>query len=72
MMNVVPLLTSVGGEDDRSAWGIRTDCVAVARVQGMTETCMQWAINEAVAYPGWGVEYKMIDGAVEALIMSDH
>jgi len=72
MVNVVPFLTSVGGEEDMSAWAIRTDCVAAARVHSMTETCMQWAINEAVAHPGWGAEYKMIDGAIEALMVSGH
>lgn len=69
---MVPLLTSVGGEEDKRLWTIATEYVAVAKVQGMTETCVQWTTNEVAASPGWRAESNMIEAVVEALMVPRH
>lgn len=70
MSTVVPKLCNLDGEIDSLLWWIRTDCVAKARVAGMTSKCMEWMVNDVIGSAGWRAETKIPQGAVDALMVS--
>ena len=72
MLNVVPRLSTLDGDIDNMLWWIRTDCVAKASIQGMTEKCMEWTVDEVIANPGWRAETRIVEGAVGVLMVPEH
>ena len=72
MLTVVPMLSNLDGDSDNMLWWIRTNCVAKASIQGMKATCMEWTVNDVIAHTGWESEIKIVDGAVDALMVLEH
>ena len=68
---MAPKLCKLKDNIDNQLWWIRTDRVAKARVSGMTGKCLRLTVDEVIASPGWKAETKILEGATEALMVSE-
>lgn len=71
LSTVVPKLCNLNGDIDNGLWWIRTDCVASARVEGMTDGCVEWTVNDVIGNAAWRAETVIPDGAAEALMVAE-
>lgn len=71
MLDVVPRLLTLDSDIDSMLWWIRTDCVAKANIQGMMGECMRWSIDEAIGNAGWRAETRILEGAVQVLMVPE-